>query len=202
MAVHPERFAIGDFHWFGFFARCVTANGWGEMQKLHKLPAYLNGTAAEYYDLLTAPERETYVSLISSLCRVLIPNMYREYYQNQFYSRIYCPDEDPRLRKADSELDATAQDALDIRQFLTCLKADYRTAQRPCCKILWIFFCTSVPCSRSLKVSPWKRPRHPRKCHYLAHLLICVSLWHTLRKIKAGFVSQSSPCLPNHSLLA
>ena len=136
MAIHPDKFENGDFDlWLGSFERCAIANGWGETQKLHKLPAYLTGTAAEYFALLTAPERETYVSLISSLRRVLIPNVYSEYYYNQFYSRIYCPDEDPRLyvmelknilRKADSELDTTAQDALVLRQFLTCLKADLK----------------------------------------------------------------------------
>ena len=136
MAIHPEKFDTGDFNlWLGAFERCATANGWEETQKLHKLPAYLTGTAAEYYALLPAPERETYDSLISSLRRVLIPDVYREYYYNQFYSRIYCPNEDPRLyvmelknilRKADSDLDATAQDALVLRQFLTCLKADLK----------------------------------------------------------------------------
>ena len=136
MAIHPDKFENGDFDlWLGSFERCAIANGWGETQKLHKLPAYLTGTAAEYFAILTATERETYVSLISSLRRVLIPNVYSEYYYNQFYSRIYCPDEDPRLyvmelknllRKADSELDTTAQDALVLRQFLTCLKADLK----------------------------------------------------------------------------
>ena len=136
MAIHPDKFENGDFDLLlGSFERCAIANGWGETQKLHKLPAYLTGTAAEYFALLTAPERETYVSLISSLRRVLIPNVYSEYYYNQFYSRIYCPDEDPRLyvmelknllRKADSDLDTTAQDALVLRQFLTCLKADLK----------------------------------------------------------------------------
>ena len=136
MDIHPKKVDTGDFNlWLDAFERCATANGWEETQKLHKLPAYLTGTAAEYYALLPARERETYDSLISSLLRVLIPDVYREYHYNQFYSRIYCPNEDPRLyvmelknilRKADSELDATAQDALVLRQFLTCLKADLK----------------------------------------------------------------------------
>ena len=98
MAIHPEKFETGDFDlWLGAFERCATANDWEATQKLHKVPAYLTGTAAEYYALLLAPERETYDSLISNLRRVLIPDVHREYYYNQFYSRIYCPDEDPRL---------------------------------------------------------------------------------------------------------
>ena len=79
MDIHPEKFDAGDFNlWLDAFERCATANSWEETQKLHMLPAYLTGTAAEYYALLPAREGETYDSLISSLRRVLIPDVYRE----------------------------------------------------------------------------------------------------------------------------
>ena len=83
--------------WLGSFERCATANGWGETQKLHKLPAHLTGVAEEHFALLTAAEKETYTSLISSLRRILIPSVYREYHYEQVRSRCYAPDEDPRL---------------------------------------------------------------------------------------------------------
>ena len=138
MAIHPEKFATGDFDlWLASFERCATANGWGETQKLHKLPAYLTGTAQDYFALLSAPDKETYESLLSSLRRVLIPTVYREYYYKQFHARSYSPDEDPRLYvsalknllyKADSELDAAARDTLVLRQFLSCLPTDLKFA--------------------------------------------------------------------------
>jgi len=57
----------------------------------------------------------------------------------QFHSRVYGPKDDHRLyvlelknllHKADSKLDATAQDAMVIRQLLTCncLQADLKLA--------------------------------------------------------------------------
>ena len=52
MAIHPEKFENGDFDlWLGSFERCATANGLGETQNLHKLPAYLTGVAEEYFAL-------------------------------------------------------------------------------------------------------------------------------------------------------
>ena len=131
MAIHPEKFENGDFDlWLGSFKRCATANSWGETQKLYKLPAYLTGVAEKYFALLTTAKNRTYTSLISSLRRILIRLVYREYYYEQFRSRCYALDEDSRLyvlelrnllTKAESDLDATAQDALILRQFLTCL---------------------------------------------------------------------------------
>ena len=131
MATHsifPERFSSGDFaSWFRHFERCALANTWNAATRLAKLPAFLQGPAATYFETLSDDQKSTYDGLTANLQACLSPSIYRERYYREFEDQHLRPAEDPALflwrlkeslRNAEPELSDTAFDALLHRQFM------------------------------------------------------------------------------------
>ena len=131
MATHsilPERFSSGDFaSWFRHFERCALANTWNAATRLAKLPAFLQGPAATYFETLTDDQKSTYDGLEANLQACFSPSIHREHYYREFKDQRLRPAEDPALflwrlkeslRNAEPELSETAFDALLRRQFM------------------------------------------------------------------------------------
>ena len=97
-SVLPERFSSGDFGtWLRHFNRCAAANGWSDGDRLSKLPAFLQGPAATYFDSLTGEEKESIAALSSSLSQCFTPVVERERFYREFESQNLRPNEDPSL---------------------------------------------------------------------------------------------------------
>ena len=131
----PERFSSGDFaSWLRHFQRCATANGWEDDVKLVKLPAFLQGPAASYFDS-SEEEKGSFAVLTDSLSRCFSPAVDREHYYRQFEEQTLRPGEDPALfmwrlkdmlHRAEPDLSDTAKDAMLRRQFLKGLPQSVR----------------------------------------------------------------------------
>ena len=134
--VLPERFASGDFSsWLRHFSRCALANTWSEETQLVKLPAFLQGPAASYYDSLAAADKTTWEALTSSLKRCFSPAVEQENFYREFEDSRLRPGEDPNLflwrlkellRNAEPDLTPSAFDALLRRQFMRGIPNDLR----------------------------------------------------------------------------
>ena len=132
----PERFSSGDFaSWLSHFERCASANEWDAATKLGKLPAFLQGPAASYFDSFSTAVKSTYADLTDNLLQSFSPSAEREQFYLQFDEQTLRPGEDPalclwRLRelleRAEPDLSDTAIDALLRRQFMKGLPQDLR----------------------------------------------------------------------------
>ena len=132
----PERFSGGDFTaWLRHFDRCSAANAWDEETRLAKLPAFLNGPTAAYFDSLTEEEKDTLPTLLASLRRCFVPIADREKFYREFDQLALRPSEDPSLflwrlkellRNAEPDLSDDAFDALLRRQFMKGLPFQIR----------------------------------------------------------------------------
>ena len=81
----PEHFSGGDFMaWLHHFDHCSAANAWNEKSRLAKLPAFLNGPAATYFDSLTKEEKDTLPILLASQRRCFVPIANRERFYLEF----------------------------------------------------------------------------------------------------------------------
>eukprot|EP00794_Sanderia_malayensis_P014447 gene14447-biopygen11547 len=132
----PERFREGDFAaWLRHFERCATANAWNANTRLAKLPAFLQGPAATYFDSLDAEAKDSYEDLTASLQNCFSPPVNREKFYHEFEQQHLRPSEDPSiflwrlkdlLRHAEPTLTDDAFDALLRRQFLKGLPLQIR----------------------------------------------------------------------------
>ena len=124
----PERFSDGDFTtWLRHFDRCASANAWNDEKRLAKLPAFLHGPAAVYFDSLAAADKDTLPHLLDNLKNCFSPAANREKFYREFEQQALRPTEDPSLylwrlkdllRRAEPDLSADAFDALLRRQFM------------------------------------------------------------------------------------
>ena len=132
----PERFSDGDFAtWLRHFDRCASANAWNDEKRLAKLPAFLHGPAAMYFDSLAATDKDTLPHLLDSLTKCFTPMANREQFYREFEQQALRPTEDPSLylwrlkdllRRAEPDLSADAFDALLRRQFMKGLPLTLR----------------------------------------------------------------------------
>ena len=126
--IMPERFSGGDFTtWLRHFARCSAANAWDDATRLLKLPAFLHGPAALYFDSLAEEEKDTLPHLLASLQQCFTPAADREKFYRDFEQQALRTSEDPSLylwrlkdllRHAEPDLSADAFNALLRRQFM------------------------------------------------------------------------------------
>ena len=133
-SILPERFLDGDFAlWLHHFERCALANSWNDETRLVKLPAFLQGPAAAYYEALPAASKDTIAHLTENLTACFSPITDRERHYRMFDEMALRPSEDPTLllwrlkdtlRKAEPDLSDTAFDALLRRQFMKALPSD------------------------------------------------------------------------------
>ena len=124
----PEQFNGGDFStWLQHFDRCAAVNAWSNDIRLIKLPAFLHGPAAVYFDSLAEEEKDTLPHLIASLKKCFTPAADREKFYRDFDQQALRPSENPSLylwrlkdllRNADPDLSDDAFDALLRRQFM------------------------------------------------------------------------------------
>eukprot|EP00794_Sanderia_malayensis_P019298 gene19298-biopygen16178 len=126
-SILPTPFTSGDFGvWIRQFQRCAAANKWNIEAQLLKLPAFLDGPAATYYETLSDGDKTSLDSLVASLHKCFCPPTDRERYYREFEDHRLRPAEDPTLflwrlkgslRNAEPDLSAPAFDALLCRQF-------------------------------------------------------------------------------------
>eukprot|EP00794_Sanderia_malayensis_P019737 gene19737-biopygen14572 len=127
--VLPERFSEGNFSgWLKHFTRCAQANGWDtDAKRFAKLPAFLQGPAATYFESLGEDEKNTYSHLTTSLLRCFSPPVDRERHYRVFEDSTLRASEDPMLflwrlkaclKDAEPDLRNAAFDALLKRQFM------------------------------------------------------------------------------------
>eukprot|EP00794_Sanderia_malayensis_P005844 gene5844-biopygen4844 len=132
-SILPSPFTSCRFGvWLRQFQRCAPANKWnGELQLL-KLPSFLNGPAATYYETLSDGDKTSFESLIASLQNRFWPTTDLERYYREFEEHRLRPAEDPTLflwrlkeslRNAEPGLSSPAFDALLHRQFIKGLPA-------------------------------------------------------------------------------
>ena len=127
----PETFGEGNFSlWLQQFQHCALANSWDEATRLVKLPAFLQGPAATYFESLPADQKDTFDSLTSSLLACFSPLVHRECHYREFENMTLRTSEDPTLflwrlkeclRSAEPDLSASAFDALLRCQFMKAL---------------------------------------------------------------------------------
>ena len=132
----PERFGEGNFRlWLQQFQRCALVNSWDEATRLVKLPAFLQGPAATYFESLPADQKNTFDSLTSSLLTCFSPEVHRERHYRDFEHMTLRPSEDPTLflwrlkeclRSAEPDLSDSAFDALLRRQFMKALPSSIK----------------------------------------------------------------------------
>ena len=142
--IMPERFSGGDFTtWLRHFDCCSTVNAWDDATHLLKLPAFLHGPAAVYFDSLAEEEKDTLPHLLASLQQCFTPAADREKFYQDFEQQALRTSEDPSLylwllkdllRHAEPDLSADTFNALLRRQFMKGL---------PC--PLWIHLLESDP---------------------------------------------------------
>ncbi len=124
----PERFSASDFSlWLRHFQHCALANEWDDAAQLIKRPAFLQGTAATYFDSLPNDDKVSLDRLVTSLKRCFSPTADREHHYREFEEQSLRPAEDPNLflwGLKESDLLLTAFDALLRRQFLKGLPSD------------------------------------------------------------------------------
>ena len=135
-AIIPETFQTGDFvAWLRQFECCANANNWDAAAKLRKIPAFLRGPAASFFQRLADAHKDTYAHLVKFLRDCLCPVVDRERFYAEFESRHLRPNEDPSLflwaledilAKADPYLSDAAKQALLGRQFLRGLPDDIK----------------------------------------------------------------------------
>ncbi len=115
------------------FKRCAQANEWDDTAQLQKLPAFLQGPAATYFDSLPDGDKVSLDRLVPSLQRCFSPATDRERYYREFEDQRLRPAEDPNLflwrlketlKNAEPDLSPTAFDALLRRQFLKGLPGE------------------------------------------------------------------------------
>eukprot|EP00794_Sanderia_malayensis_P016602 gene16602-biopygen14025 len=126
-SILPTPFTSGDFGvWIRQFQRCAAANKWNTEAQLLKLPAFLDGPAATYYETLSDGDKTSLDSLVASLHKCFCPPTDRERYYREFEDHRLRPAEDPTLflwrlkeslRNAEPDLSGPAFDALLRRQF-------------------------------------------------------------------------------------
>eukprot|EP00794_Sanderia_malayensis_P013439 gene13439-biopygen10741 len=119
-SILPTPFTYGDFGvWIRQFQRCAAANKWNTEAQLLKLPAFLDGPTATYYET-------SLDSLVASLHKCFCPPSDREWYYQEFENHRLRPAEDPTLflwrlkeslRNAEPDLSGPAFDALLRQQF-------------------------------------------------------------------------------------
>ena len=132
----PGRFSDGDFATLlRHFDRCASANDWDDDRRLAKLPAFLHGPAAVYFNSLADAEKDSLPHLLDSLKKCFTPSANREKIYLEFEQQALWPTEDPSLylwrlkdllRRAEPDLSADAFDALLRRQFMTGLPLTLR----------------------------------------------------------------------------
>ena len=132
----PERFTGGDFMtWLRHFDCCSAANGWNNETRLTKLPAFIHGPAAVYFDSLEEEEENTLPKLLASLQRCFNPATNQEKFYQDFEQQALRPSEDPSLylwrlkdllRNAEPDLSDDAFSALLRRQFMKGLPLNIR----------------------------------------------------------------------------
>ena len=135
-AIIPETFQTSDFvAWLCHFECCTNTNNWDAAAKLRKLPAFLRGPAAAYFQSLADVQKDTYAHLVKFLRDRLCPVVDRERFYAEFESRHLRPNEDPSLflwaledilLKADPDLNDAAKQALLGRQFLRGLPKEMK----------------------------------------------------------------------------
>ena len=135
-SVVPDRFEGGDFdQWLHHFDRCAVANGWANAARLIRLPAFLKGPAATFYESLAEESKDTYAHLTESLRTCFKPSVNRESYYEEFYSQALRPSENPSLflwrlqellRTAEPDLSDDTFNALLRRQFMHGLPRDLK----------------------------------------------------------------------------
>jgi len=121
----PERFSTGNFaSWL-----------WDAANKLVKLPAFLQGLDASYFDSFTADAKSTYDKFTDHLLQSFSLAAEREQYYFQFDEQTLRPGEDPTLflwrlkellERAEPDLSDTAKDALLRCQFIKGLPQNIR----------------------------------------------------------------------------
>eukprot|EP00794_Sanderia_malayensis_P021478 gene21478-biopygen7014 len=126
-SILPTPFTSGDFDvWIRQFQRCAAAKKWNTEAQLLKLPAFLDGPAATYYETLSDGAKTSLDSLVASLHKCFCPPTDRERYYREFEDHRLRPAEDPTLflwrlkeslRNAEPDLSGPAFDALLRRQF-------------------------------------------------------------------------------------
>ena len=81
----PERVSDGDFAtWLRHFDRRASANDWNDDKRIAKLPAFLHGPAAVYFDSLGDAEKDTLPHLLDSLKKCFTPLANREKFYREF----------------------------------------------------------------------------------------------------------------------
>ena len=132
----PERFGEGNFSlWLQQFQRCALANSWDEATRLVKLPAFLQGPAATYFESLPADQKDTFDSLTLNLLACFSPLVHHECHYREFENMTRWPSEDPTLflwtlkeclGSAAPDLSASAFDAHLHRQFMKALPSSIK----------------------------------------------------------------------------
>ena len=96
--IMPERFSADDFTaWLRQFERCAVANAWDTDSRLLKLPAFLHGPAAAYFESLVDGENNTLAHFMTNLTRCLMSAVAREKFYRDFDQEALRPSEDPSL---------------------------------------------------------------------------------------------------------
>ena len=99
------------------------------------MPAFLDGTAAAYFESLVDGEKDTLAHLLTSLTRCFTPAVAREKFYRDFDQEALRPSEDPLLylwrlkdllRNAEPDLSDKAFDALLRRKFMKGLPFNIR----------------------------------------------------------------------------
>ena len=121
--------------WLRHFDRCAVAIGWANAARLIRLPAFLKGPAATFYESLSEESKDTYAHLTERLRTCFKPSVNRESYYEEFYSQALRPSENPSLflwclqellRTAEPELSDDAFIPLLRRQFMRGLLRDLK----------------------------------------------------------------------------
>ena len=101
------------------------------IKHLAKLPAFLHGPAAVYFDSLAAADKDTLLHLLDNLKNCFSPVANRENFYRELEQQALRPTEDPSiylwclrdlLHRAKPDLSADAFDALLRRQFTKGLR--------------------------------------------------------------------------------
>ena len=132
----PDKLTGGDFMtWLHHFDRCSAANAWNNETFVAKLPAFLHGPAAVFFDSLGEDEKATLPTLLASLQSCFNPAVNREKFYQAFDVQALRPSKDPSLylwclkdllRNAEPDLSDDAFNASLGRQFMKGLPLPIR----------------------------------------------------------------------------